>query len=223
LFFVMRFSRPFSAPRVEKPDVTHIKAALDFGDAGEPLLVKVGISSVSVDGARRNLDAELPGWDFDAVRRAADQAWERELGKIDVSAGPERSGLRTDQRVIFYTALYHAMLTPNVYMDVDGQYRGRDLQVHKADGFTYYSVFSLWDTFRTLHPLLTLIDRARTTDFVKTMLRQYQEGGRLPVWELSANETDTMIGYHAVPVIADAILKRIPGIDTRLAFEAMVK
>src|SRR6185369_3559685 len=150
----------------------------------------------SVEGARRNLDAELPGWDFDAVRRAAADAWEHELGKIAVDAGPERSGLRT----VFYTALYHAMLTPNVYMDVDGQYRGRDLDVHRAVGFTYYSVFSLWDTFRALHPLLTLIDRARTADFVKTMVRQYQEGGRLPVWELAANETDTMIGYHAVPV-----------------------
>jgi predicted alpha-1,2-mannosidase len=217
VYFVIRFSRPFSERRVESPDDRHVKAAFSFADAGEPLLVKVGISAVSVDGARRNLDAELPGWDFDAVRRAADTAWERELGRIQIDGGTR------DQRVTFYTALYHTMLAPNVYMDVDGQYRGRDLQVHRADGFTYYSVFSLWDTFRTLHPLLTLIDRARTADFVKTMLRQYQEGGRLPVWELAGNETDTMIGYHAVPVIADAIMKGVPGIDTRLAFEAMVK
>jgi len=232
LFFVIRFSRPFTAASIATSEADQssvrpttgrrtegrfIKAGFDFGDAGEPLLIKVGISAVSVEGARKNLDAELPGWDFDAVRRSATTAWERELGKIRVEGGT------ADQRVTFYTALYHSMLTPNIYMDVDGQYLGRDLQVHRADGFTYYSVFSLWDTFRALHPLLTLIDRARTADFVKTMLRQYQEGGRLPVWELSANETDTMIGYHAVPVIADAILKGVPGIDAHLAFEAMVK
>jgi predicted alpha-1,2-mannosidase len=226
LFFVIRFSRPFSSSAIASSDHldstarqaegTAIKAVFDFGEGGEPLLVKVGISAVSVEGARRNLDAELPGWNFDAVRQAASDAWERDLGRIRVEGGTR------DQRVVFYTALYHSMLTPNVYMDVDGQYRGRDLNVHHADGFTYYSVFSLWDTFRALHPLLTLIDRARTADFVKTMLRQYQEGGRLPVWELAGNETDTMIGYHAVPVIADAILKGVPGIDTALAFSAMV-
>jgi predicted alpha-1,2-mannosidase len=230
LFFVIRFSRPFASSAIASADGLDraareasgktIKAVFDFGgplgDEGEPLLVKVGISAVSIEGARRNLDAELPGWDFDAVRRAADETWERALGRIRVEGGTR------DQRVVFYTALYHTMLTPNVYMDVDGQYRGRDLEVHRADGFTYYSVFSLWDTFRALHPLLTLIDRARTAGFVKTMLRQYQEGGRLPVWELAGNETDTMIGYHAVPVIADAMLKGIGEIDTALAFAAMV-
>jgi predicted alpha-1,2-mannosidase len=226
VFFAIRFSRPFVAAAVDsgaglgRPEGEiagkAIRAVFDFGDAGGPLLVKVGISAVSVDGARRNLDAELPGWDFDAVRRAADEQWEQELGKIRVEGGTR------GQRVIFYTALYHAMLTPNVYMDVDGQYRGRDLEIHRAEGFTYYSVFSLWDTFRALHPLLALIDRTRTADFVKTMLRQYEEGGRLPVWELAANETDTMIGYHAVPVIADAIMKGIGGFDADLALQAMI-
>jgi hypothetical protein len=165
---------------------------------------------------RRNLDAEMPGWDFDAVRQAADRAWDRELSRIRVEGGTE------SQRTIFYTALYHAMLSPNVYMDVDGQYRGRDFKIHKADGFTYYSVFSLWDTFRALHPLLTLIDKTRTRDFLQTFLRQYEQGGRLPVWELAANETDTMIGYHAVPVIADAIVKGVDGFDMTLAYQAMV-
>lgn len=226
LFFVIRFSRPFAASALDAAgrlaaapralDDTAIRAVLDFGALQEPLLVHVGISAVSIDGARRNLDAELPRWDFDQVRHAADAAWERELGRIRVEGGSR------NQRVVFYTALYHAMLTPNVYMDVDGQYRGRDLRVHRAEGFTYYSVFSLWDTFRALHPLLTLIDRTRTGDFVKTMLRQYQDGGRLPVWELAGNETDTMIGYHAVPVIADAILKGIGGVDPALALEAMI-
>ena len=213
VYFVIRFSRPFEPPARDGPARVR---AFDFGSAGEPLLVKVGISAVSVDGARRNMDAELPGWDFDAVRRAATQAWERELSKIVVEGG------RRDERVRFYTALYHAMLSPNVYMDVDGRYRGRDGQTHQADGFTYYTVFSLWDTFRTLHPLLAVIDTARTRDFIRTFLRQYQEGGRLPVWELAGNETDTMIGYHAVPVIADAVAKGIGGFDLDLAFEAMV-
>src|SRR5690606_39077091 len=112
------------------------KAAFSFGSAGGELLVKVAISAVSIDGARRNMDAELPGWDFDGVRRAADAAWETELSKIRVSGGTQ------DQLVTFYTAMYHAMLAPNVYMDVDGRYRGRDFQVHTADGFTYYTVFS---------------------------------------------------------------------------------
>lgn len=212
VYFVARFSRPFTSPASQSAGR---KRALSFGSGGGALLVKVGISAVSVEGARKNLDTELPGWDFDAVRKAADAAWERELSKLRVEGGTR------DQRVTFYTALYHAMLAPNVYMDVDGRYRGRDLQIHTADGFTYYSVFSLWDTFRAVHPLLTLIDPERTRDFVRTFLRQYREGGRLPVWELAANETDTMIGYHAVPVIADAMVKGIEGFDLGLAFEAM--
>jgi predicted alpha-1,2-mannosidase len=225
VYFVIRFSRPFSSAAIAEGQGaregrrhargTQLKSVFDFGSSGESLLVKVGISAVSVDGARRNLEAEIPGWDFEAVREAADAAWERELSRIRVDGGTR------EQRVQFYTALYHAMLAPNVYMDVDGQYRGRDFKVHTAQGFTYYSVFSLWDTFRALHPLLTLIDPARTRDFIQTFLRQYQDGGRLPVWELAANETDTMIGYHAVPVIADAIAKGIDGFDRELAFEAM--
>ena len=210
VYFVIRFSRPFTASSGEK-----LKRAFSFGSGGGALLVKVGISAVSVEGARKNLEAEIPGWNFDTVLTAAGAAWERELSKIRISGGT------TGQRTTFYTAMYHAMLAPNVYMDVDGQYRGRDFKIHKAEGFTYYSVFSLWDTFRALHPLLTLIDRERTRDFIQTFLRQYDQGGRLPVWELAANETDTMIGYHAVPVIADAIAKGIDGFDLELAFTAM--
>jgi predicted alpha-1,2-mannosidase len=212
VYFVLRFSRPLTS-RDTGPATT--LRVFEFGsDAGE-LLVKVGISAVSVEGARKNLNTEISGWDFDAVRQSASAAWERELSKIRVTGGTK--SLRTT----FYTALYHAMLTPNVYSDVDGKYRGRDFKIHEADGFTYYTVFSLWDTFRALHPLLAIIDRARTLDFVKTMLRQYQEGGRLPVWELAANETDTMIGYHAVPVIADALVKGIDGFDHELAWRAI--
>jgi predicted alpha-1,2-mannosidase len=216
VFFVIQFSQPleltdlFPAPIAGPP--SHV---LEFGTLTQPLLVKVGISAVSVEGARKNLDAESSGWDFDTVRRAADATWEKELGRIRIDGGTH------DQRVTFYTALYHAMLTPNVFQDADGQYLGMDRKIHTGD-FTYYSVFSLWDTFRTLHPLLTLIDRDRTADFVKTMLRMYQDGGRLPVWELAGNETDTMIGYHAVPVIADAIAKGIGGFDQSLALDAMI-
>jgi predicted alpha-1,2-mannosidase len=214
VYFVIRFSRPFSSAEGGgfPPDR---RRAFTFGSSGGPLLVKVAISAVSIDGARRNMDAELPGWDFEAVRGQADAAWERELSKIRVDGGTR------EQRVVFYTALYHSMLAPNVYMDVDGQYRGRDQQIHRANGFTYYSVFSLWDTFRTLHPLLGSVDRERTRDFVRTFLRQYQEGGRLPVWELAGNETDTMIGYHAAPVIADAVARGIDGFDLPLAYQAM--
>ena len=212
VYFVIRFSRPISS--THGADADRVRA-FQFEPCGDPLLVKVSISAVSVDGARRNMAAELPGWGFDDVRSAAGDAWERELSKIRVEGGSR------DARVTFYTALYHAMLAPNTFMDVDGQYRGRDLEVHTADGFTYYSVFSLWDTFRALHPLLGVIDRDRTRDFVRTFLRQYQEGGRLPVWELAGNETDTMIGYHAAPVIADAVAKGIDGFDLELAYQAM--
>lgn len=212
VYFVIRFSRPFTSSR--GPDDGRTRAFL-FEPSGERLLVKVAISAVSVEGARRNMDAELPGWEFDAVSDAADIAWERELSKIRVDGGSR------DAKVTFYTALYHSMLAPNVFMDVDGRYRGRDLAVHTANGFTYYSVFSLWDTFRALHPLLGIIDRERTRDFVRTFLRHYQEGGRLPVWELAGNETDTMIGYHAAPVIADAVAKGIDGFDLELAYQAM--
>ncbi len=183
---------------------------------GESLLVKVALSPVRVEGAEKNLDAELPGWDFDATRTRARDLWNRELGKIEVTGGSK------DQRTIFYTALYHCMIHPSLAMDVDGSYLGRDFKPHVANGFTYYTVFSLWDTFRALHPLLTIIDERRTRDFIRTFLAQYEQGGRLPVWELSSNETDTMIGHHAIPVIADAVVDGLDGFDANEAFEAMV-
>ena len=139
----------------------------------------------------------------------------RNSDKIAVTGGTDA------QLTNFYTALYHAMTAPNVFMDVDGRYRGRDFKIHKAGDFTNYTVFSLWDTFRAAHPLYTIIDQKRTRDFIKTFLAQYEQGGRLPVWELAANETDTMIGYHAVSVIADAAAKGIDGFDLQKAFAAM--
>lgn len=210
----LEFSKPFAWEK--NPDGEQY--SFDFKlKKGEQLLLKVALSTVGNDGATKNMERELPAWDFDAIRKAATALWNTELAKIDVKTGSE-----TD-RVNFYTALYHTMIQPNVAMDVDGFYRGRDNRIHKAEGFTYYSVFSLWDTFRAAHPLYTIIDRKRSLDFIKTFLAQYKDGGRLPVWELSCNETDCMIGYHSVSVITDAAVKGITDFDMDLALEAMKK
>ncbi|MBL7138164.1 MAG: GH92 family glycosyl hydrolase, partial [Bacteroidales bacterium] len=226
LFFVIRFSRPFKEVIIEsngeplegmdEAEGDDLKACFRFKgfNSYDELLVKGGISAVSTEGARLNLESENPGWNFDQVLEDCRVAWTKELEKITVSGGSR------DDRMVFYTALYHALLSPNLYMDVDGQYLGRDMQAHQADSFDYYTVFSLWDTYRALHPLLTIIDQKRTNDFIRTFLRQYDEGGILPVWELSANETNCMIGYHAVPVIADAYIKGIRDYDVEKAFEA---
>ncbi|MGQ0760723.1 MAG: GH92 family glycosyl hydrolase [Acidobacteriota bacterium] len=226
VYFAGEFSQPFNVRGIAHDDHQstdlrnvrgkNLKAFFTFdATRGAPLLVRVGISAVSVAGALRNLRAEINDWNFDRVRDDADRAWNTELNKIQVGGGSEA------QRTVFYTALYHSLIAPNLFMDVDGQYRGRDFKIHKAENFDYYTVFSLWDTFRAAHPLYTIVDQKRTVDFIKTFLAQYQQGGRLPVWELAANETDTMIGYHAVPVIADAAVKGIDGFDLNLAFEAM--
>lgn len=192
------------------------KVIFRFG-AVVSVMAKVGISFTDEEGAQRNLEAELPGWDFDATRSAAKQAWNNQLGKIEVQDD--------DQEKVgtFYTALYHTMIHPNFAMDVDGRYRGMDNAIHKAEGFVYYTVFSLWDTFRALHPLFTIIEQGRTRDFIQTFLAMYQQGGRLPVWELCSNETDCMIGYHSVSVMADALAKGIDDFDQELALEAMQK
>jgi len=227
VYFAARFSRPFDRAEVAVDDQAQtgraagegksVKAAFFFATrAGETLLVKVGLSAVSAEGAWKNLEAESPGWDFDATRHLAEAVWERQLSKITVSGGTAA------QRRVFSAALYHAFLTPNLFSDVDGRYRGRDFKVHTAEGFDYYTVFSLWDTFRAEHPLFTLVERKRSADFVHTMVRQRQEGGRLPIWELAANETSCMIGYHAVPVLADALLKGLGGATPEEALEAMV-
>ncbi|MCE1187928.1 MAG: GH92 family glycosyl hydrolase [Ignavibacteria bacterium] len=181
------------------------------------LLVKVGLSYVDIEGAWKNLRSENPVWDFDAVRASASKTWEKELEKIEIEGNTENT------RQIFYTAFYHTMMCPNLFSDIDGRYRGMDKKIHNAESYNHYSVFSLWDTFRAEHPLFTIIDKKRTRDFVLSLLNDYSNIGRLPVWELNSNETDCMIGYHAVPVIADAIVKGVSGIDTALAFRAMVK
>lgn len=225
VYFVLRTSKPFR-PLLAVGDTVHdeltaaagknVKAALRFDTRpGEVVMVKVGISAVDIEGARRNLDEELSGWDFRRTHEAARAAWRKQLNKIEIVGGTP------DQRTIFYTALYHTMIQPNTWSDVDHRFRGRDDQVHTADGYTRYTVFSLWDTFRAAHPLYTILEPERTVDFIKTFLAQYQESGRLPVWELAGTETDCMIGYHAVSVIADAYMKGIRGFDVPLALEAM--
>ncbi|RYJ41466.1 GH92 family glycosyl hydrolase [Flavobacterium beibuense] len=181
---------------------------------GEKILVKVALSPTGYEGAAKNMKQEMPSFDFKKTRKKAEKLWNKELSKIEVTSDNK------EKLNIFYTALYHTMMQPNIAMDVDGMYRGRDNEIHKAQGFDYYTVFSLWDTFRAAHPLYTLIDKKRTADFINTFLTEYEQGGRLPVWELASNETDCMIGYHSVSVMADAMAKGIKGFDYEKAFEA---
>lgn len=229
VYFVAKFSKPFTGSSLASNNVVmpdkvavdkrkNVKLQLHFKTAdGEEILVKVGISATSIAGARKNLEKEVPSWDFESVKENAKTAWNKELSKILVEGGTD------DQKTVFYTALYHTMVVPNIYMDVDGTYRGRDFKNHRAEGFTNYTVFSLWDTYRAYHPLMTIIDQQRTLDYIKTFLTQYDQGGLLPVWELQANETWCMIGYHSIPVIVDAYMKGIRGFDAAKAFDAMKK
>jgi predicted alpha-1,2-mannosidase len=180
---------------------------------GEKISVKVSLSPTSYEGAKLNM-TEIKGWDFNKVKQEAEQLWDKQLSKIEITETDK------DKLAIFYTALYHTMVQPNIAQDIDGKYRGRDNKVHDGEGFDYYSVFSLWDTFRAAHPLYTLIEKKRTADFINTFLKQYEQGGRLPVWELASNETDCMIGYHSVSVMADAMAKGITGFDYEKAFAA---
>src|SRR5258706_411766 len=207
-------SIPFSVSK----EIKNEKAAFQFNvRSGDSLFIKVSLSAVDYDGAKKNLEAELPGWDFEKTKAYATSAWNKEVGKIAIT------GDSREQLTIFYTALYHCFIQRNIYSDVDHRYRGRDNQIHTATGFDYYTVFSLWDTFRAWHPLMTIIDRKRSSDFIKTFLAQYEQGGLLPVWELSSNETECMIGYHSVSVIADAAVKGITDYDMGKIFEAMKK
>ena len=179
----------------------------------EKILVKVSLSPTGFEGAKLN-SSEIKHWNFEKVKKEAEQLWNKQLSKIEITESD------LDKKTIFYTALYHTMVQPNIAQDIDGKYRGRDNKIHQAEGFDYYSVFSLWDTFRAAHPLYTLIEKKRTADFINTFLKQYEQGGRLPVWELASNETDCMIGYHSVSVMADAMAKGITGFDYEKAFEA---
>ncbi len=228
VYFVIQFSKPFKQSGIVKANAlaqgakhdtgSFLKAYVSFETTeGEVIYAKVGISAVSIEGARKNLEAEQPGWDFDKLVSDAKAEWNKELSKIEIESA-DKSVMRT-----FYSAMYHVMTPPNLYQDVDGKYRGRDLKIHETKDFTYYTVFSLWDTYRAEHPLLTLIDRKRSLDFIKTFLTQYEQGGLLPVWELSSCETNCMIAYHCVPVITEAYMKGITGFDANEALAAMKK
>ena len=224
VYFVARFSKPVSSflvsvggkpfTEVDSAESKLLRAMVVFDDEKE-LLVKVGISAVSAEGARKNLDKEIPGWDFNRKKKDIHDAWNRELGKIEIEGGTP------DERTIFYTAMYHAYLSPDIYEDVDKQYRGIDGKVHTANGFTNYTVYSIWDTYRALHPLFTITDRERTNEFIRSLIAKYDDGGRLPMWPLAGNYTDDMLGYHVVSIIADAYVKGIRDFDTEKAFKAM--
>lgn len=229
VYFYIRFSRAFKEIRYandKKANSETTPTALEkqlhaifiFGKNDKPLLVKVSISGVDEQGAENNLKKEASHWNFSTYMKDADKAWEAELSKIIINDKAASS----DNLNVFYTALYHSMIHPSIYNDVDGRYRGRDDKIHTTGGkFDYYTVFSLWDTYRGLHPLLSILDKKRTNDFINTFIKEYEQGGRLPIWELSSNETDCMIGYHVVSVIWDAYNKGIRGYDADMAFQAM--
>jgi putative alpha-1,2-mannosidase len=255
VYFYAKFSKPFANYGIAVNDVLqkglkkaegkNIKLYIQFDDPGE-VISKVGISAVSAEGALKNLDTEVPDFDFKRKQKQAKATWNDELSKIEVEGGapearseeqaenagipygsrpPAKKGPVIDhagiKQTVFYTALYHSLLSPNIYSDIDGKYRGMDQKIHTADGFNYYTVFSLWDTFRAEHPLLELIDRKRTLDFIKTFLAMYDQKGLLPIWPLASNETFCMVGNHSIPVIVDAYAKGIRDFDAEKAFATM--
>ncbi len=226
IYFTAIFSEPVTAFAVY--DTTAIQegnsittrraygvAQFAAADQAKEVYAKVAISPVSVAGAKANLAAELPGWDFGQVIADADQAWNEELNKVQVTSN-EASVMRT-----FYTALYHTMTAPSVFSDADGSYWGSDKTARANEGFTNYTTFSLWDTYRAAHPLMTIIHPEKMPDIINTMLNIYKQQGKLPVWHLMANETDCMVGNPGIPVVADAYLKGFAGFDKDLAFDAM--
>ena len=226
IYFYMEFSSPIltstlrDGGRVHENTAvingTNLHGCFRFGQLnGKPLTCKVALSSVSMENARQNMEQEAPHWDFDRYVAAADADWEKQLGKIEVKGTEE-------QKEIFYTALYHTMIQPNTMSDVNGEYMAADYTTRKvANNETHYTTFSLWDTFRASHPLYTLLEPERVTDFVKSMIRQYEYYGYLPIWQLWGQDNYCMIGNHSIPVITDAILKGIPGIDMEKAYEAV--
>ncbi|MBI9071121.1 MAG: GH92 family glycosyl hydrolase [Melioribacteraceae bacterium] len=196
----------------------NIKCHFDFEtEDGEELLVKFAISGVSTENAIQNLNTEIPDWDFEETKLKAKKRWEHELSKITIEASEDR-------KVNFYTSMYHSFLNPSEFSDVNGEYRGLDQNIHKSDKFKNYTTFSLWDTYRALHPLYTIIQQERTKDIVNSMLAHYDQSVHkiLPVWSHWANENWCMIGYHAVPVIVDAFMKGIGGFDNIKALEAVL-
>lgn len=227
IFFVAEFSRPFanfqlydknSAKEGKQITAKQVYGEALYGEIGsEPLYVKVALSPVSIENAKANMNAELSGWDFEGVKTNAYNAWNEELSKIKIKT--EDKSIKR----IFYTALFHTMVAPSVFSDVNGDYRGADGKYHTSNEFTNYTTFSLWDTYRAAHPLMTIIHPEKMADMMNTMLHIYKQQGKLPVWHLMGCETDCMVGNSGIPVVADAILKGYEGFDYELAYEAMKK
>ncbi|MCU4154765.1 GH92 family glycosyl hydrolase [Carboxylicivirga sp. A043] len=226
LYFAIEFSKPFLSVDIyneqkriqgeKSVEGKALQSVINFQvQADEKLEVKVALSMVSTEGAVANLQHEATDINFDQAYDLAKAEWQEKLGKIEVEGGTLK------EKRNFYTALYHSLLTPNLSQDVDGSYRGMDGKVHKAEGFTNYTVFSLWDTFRTLHPLLTIIEPELTNDFVKCLVQKSKEYGELPMWELASNDTRCMIGYHAVSLITDAYAKGIRDYDLEEVYAEM--
>ena len=225
IYFRTRFSKPFTSVQIDTTaivkDGNHIGTAtiarFDFDtQKGEQIIVSTAISGVSTEGAAKNLLAEVPDDNFDKYRNLTRDNWNRQLSKIEIVSNS------TDDKVNFYTALYHSMIAPTIYSDVDGTYYGPDKKTHKTDGWVNYSTFSLWDTFRAAHPLFTYTEPERANDMVKSFIAFYEQNKRLPVWNFYGSETDMMIGYHAVPVIVDAYLKGITDVNPEKALEACI-
>ena len=224
--FYAKFSKPFTYTIVRDTLTDHnnkqqprCKVLLNFStQQDEPVLVKVGISAIDMEGAKKNLEAEIPDWDFEKVRKDARQAWNEYLSKIDVTTSNE-----TD-KTIFYTSMYHTAISPNLFIDIDGRYWGMDRTVHQGDiDKPIYTTFSLWDTFRALHPLLSIIEPQMNNDFIYSLLQKHKEGGIFPMWDLASNYTGTMIGYHAVSLIADAYTKGYANFDLNEAYKASLR
>lgn len=227
IHFYAKFSKPFTYTLVTdsmkmgegsalQPTA---KVLLNFSTKkGEQVLVKVGVSAVDKDGAQRNVETEIPAWDFDAVRATARQSWNEYLSKIDIETED------ADQRTMFYTALYHTGMQPNLFTDADGRYLGMDLKVHQNQtNEPLYTIFSLWDTFRAYHPLMTIIQPEMNQAFIRSLLQKQREGGIFPMWELAGNYTGTMIGYHAASLIADAYTKGYRDFDVEEAYRACLR
>ena len=224
IFFYAEFSQPFDSLVVTKVNerefggnkmyVTYGKASFKTAE-GDQVMVKVAISPVSEANAKANLEAELPGWDFEATAKAASAAWDEELSKVKIQTAD------TDSRTVFYTALYHTMIVPSTFCDVNGDYRGADGEVKNGGKSVNYTTFSLWDTYRAQMPLMTVLHPDRETDMVNTMIGICEEQGRLPVWHLMANETDCMVGNPGIIAVADAVVKDVPGVDKDRAWNAL--
>jgi predicted alpha-1,2-mannosidase len=231
IYFSMKFSKPFESAEiyskgtllesgVSEAKSTSLRCVLKFKTrANEVVHVKTGISGVSAEGAAGNVMAEAPGWDFDGARAAAYAAWRRELGRIQVSSDDQK------HLEIFYTGLYHMMVAPTLFDDADGRYRGMDGSIHTlAKGVHNYSTFSLWDTYRSLHPMYTLILAERVPDFVNCLIRMAEQSPQgVPVWPLQGSETGCMVGYHSAPVVAEALAKGFRGIDVKSAYAVFKK